>query len=114
MAVGGPDAVASRVAATDDENFLALAVDDAFRRNGDPFEDAVLLRQQFESEMDAFQVAPFDGEVARHFGADGDADGIERRGDLFRRHFAADHRIDFEHDPFLLHQPDAAVEDVLP
>lgn len=25
--------------------------------------------------MDAFQITPFDGEVARHFGTDGDTDG---------------------------------------
>ena len=38
-----PDAVASRVAATDDEDFLAFAVDDVFRRDDDAFEDTVLL-----------------------------------------------------------------------
>ena len=56
--------------------------------------------------MDAFQITPFDGEVARHFGTDGDTDGIERRGDLFGGYFVADHRVDFEDDPFLFHQPD--------
>ena len=64
--------------------------------------------------MDAFQITPFDGEVARHFGTDGDTDGIERRGDLFGGYFIADHRVDFEDDPFLFHQPDTAVDDVLP
>ena len=49
--------------------------------------------------MDAFQITPFDGEVARHFGTDGDTDGIERRGDLFGGYFVADHRVDFEDDP---------------
>ena len=35
VAIGCPDAVASRVAATDDEDFLAFAVDDVFRRDDD-------------------------------------------------------------------------------
>ena len=43
VAIGCPDAVASRVAATDDEDFLAFAVDDVFRRDDDAFEDTVLL-----------------------------------------------------------------------
>ena len=61
--------------------------------------------------MDAFQITPFDGEVARHFGTDGDTDGIERRDDLFGRDFASDHRVDFKDDPFLFHQPDAYMYD---
>ena len=43
LSVACTDAVASRVAATDDEDFLAFAVDDVFRRDDDAFEDTVLL-----------------------------------------------------------------------
>ena len=64
--------------------------------------------------MDTFQITPFDREVTWYFGADGDTNGIERQGDLFGRYFAADHRVNFEDDPFLFHQPDTAVDDVLP
>ena len=67
MTVGCSDAVAARITATDYQDFLAFAIDDVFRGDGDAFEEAVLLTQQFKGEMNAFQVTAFDREVARYF-----------------------------------------------
>ena len=43
VAVGCPDTVASRIAATDDKDFLAFAVVDVFRRDNDAFEDTIMF-----------------------------------------------------------------------
>ena len=114
MAVGCPDAVAARITTTDYQDFLAFAIDDVFRGNGDAFEEAVLLSQQFEGEMNAFQVTAFDRKVARYFRTDGDADGIEVLDNIPGCHFFADHRVYTEFDSFFLHQADTAVDDVFP
>ena len=60
VTIGCSYAVASGIAAADDENFLAFTVDDTFGRDDDTFQKTVLLSQQFEGEMDAFQVTAID------------------------------------------------------
>ena len=113
VAVGCADAVASRVAAADDEHLLVFAVDDALGRDGNAFKQAVLLSEQLEGEMYAFEVTPFYRQIARSLRSYGNADGIERIHYILGKDLFPHHGVDLKAHAFLLHKADAAVDDVL-
>ena len=75
--MGGADAVGAGVAAADDEDVLAAGGDAVGGGDVDAGEDAVLLGEELEGEVDAAEVAAGDAEVAGGGGAGGEDDGVE-------------------------------------
>ena len=79
--MGGADAVGAGVAAADDEDVLVVGGDAVGLRELDAGEDAVLLGEQFEGEVDAAKLAAGDAEVA----GGGCAGGEDYGGVLLRK-----------------------------
>ena len=75
-------AVAAGVASADYEHVLPLGVDELFALKFGPGQHAVLLRQHIEGEVDALQLAPRYGEVARLGRARGYDVGVVSGGQL--------------------------------
>ena len=75
--MGGADAVGAGVAAADHEHVLAAGGDALGLWELDASEDTVLLRQEFECEVDAAKLASRDAEVAGNRRAGGEDDGVE-------------------------------------
>ena len=63
--------------------------------------------------MDALQLAPGYGQIARPRGSAGQDDRVELAAQFVDRHVDADVRAGLEHDPFLGQQVDAPIEDAL-
>ena len=78
LSMGGADAVGAGVAATDDQDVLALSSDALIFRELHAGEDAVLLGEELEGKVDAFEVAARGFEVAGGGGAGGKDDGVKR------------------------------------
>ena len=62
--MGGTDAVGAGIAAADDQHILAPGGDALGIWELDAGEDTVLLRQEFEGEVDAFQITSRNIEIA--------------------------------------------------
>ena len=103
------DAVAARIATTDDKNVLALAVDELVLAELHACEDAVLLREQFEGEVNTLELASWNLEVACSRRTSGNHIGIEAFGQLVD----VDVLIVFELDAFFLEKMQTAVDDAL-
>ena len=111
LAVGRAEAIGAGIAAADDDDVLAGGKDlvgDAIA-----FADLVLLRQELHREVDAFQLAAGDVEIARLLGAAGQQDGVELAAQVVDRHVAADVGVGDELHAFGAHLLDAAVDQVL-
>ena len=109
LSVACTDAVASRVAATDDQHVFAFGVYAFFLAECLSGQDAVLLGEHFQCEVYAFEVASRDVEVACLRCPGTDAVGIE----TFRQVFHVDGRIRLEGDTFGCHDVHATVYDGL-
>ena len=112
MAQRGADAVGAGVAAADDDDVLALGVDEAAVR--------VLVEnglgvggEELHREMDALELAAFDGQIARLGGAGAEDDGVEVLEQLFGGDVFADLGVADELDAFVFEQLDAAQDDFL-
>ena len=111
--MGGADAIATRIATTDDEHILPLGRDALFFRKRHPGQHAVLLREQFEGEVHALQFTAGDIEVAGAGRAGGDDDGVGLSRRLRQCRSTLNVLAVTEGDAFLLHQPDAPVDNRL-
>ena len=109
LSVACTDAVASRVAATDDQHVFAFGVYAFFLAECLSAQDAVLLGQRFQCEVYAFEVAPRDIEVACLWGSRADAVSVE----AFRQVFHVDGSARLEGDAFGFHDFRPAVDDGL-
>ena len=74
---------------------------------------AILLRQELHGEMDAIELAAFDRQIARLFGAAGEHHGIVFLPQLFDRHLDTDLHVVMEGNALGFHLGDAAVDVVL-
>src|SRR5690606_32366482 len=104
-------AVRPGVATTDDDDVLAGGGDLV----GDlaPGHDGVRLVQEVHGEVDAVELAPGDGQVARHGRARGDHDGVVPRAQVVPRDVDADLDAGAEASALGLHLGDATVDVVL-
>ena len=105
---GGADAVGAGVAAADDDDVLALggnegAVLDAVQ---EAFGVGV---EELHREMNALEVAAFDGQIARLGRAGAEDDGVEFAEQIVRRIILADFGVGAERDAFRGHLIDAAL-----
>ena len=93
LPVRGPHAVRPGVATADHHHVLAGGTQLVGQRVAG--HHAILQRQELHGEMHTLQLTPRDGQVARHFRATGQHDGIEALQQLAGRHRAggqvADH-----------------------
>ena len=85
LAMAGAEAVGAGVAAADDHDALAGGQNPAGSSSTlVAFAAAVLLGQELHGEMDAFQFAAGDLQIARMLGAAGQQDGVEFFGERLR------------------------------
>ena len=77
LAVGGADAVGARVAATNDEDVLAVGGDALILCKLHACQHTVLLRQQLEGQVNAFELAARNIQIAGCGRAGGKDDGVK-------------------------------------
>jgi hypothetical protein len=84
VAQRGADAVGAGVAAADDHDVLAFGGDEAAVLCAAVEQAAGVVGQEIHGEMDALEVAAFDGQIARLGGAGAEDDGVELLEQLLR------------------------------
>ena len=107
------DAVGARIAAADDQYILSFGGNALVLREFHASEDTVLLREQFEGEMHAFQFAARGLEIAGGGSAGGDDDSVVIAGYAGHSGFSGYSGIILKLDALLLQQGDAAIDDGL-
>ena len=80
---------------------------------GVAFVAAILLGQELHGEVNAFEFAAGNGQVAGLLGAAAEKDGVEAVGERLDGDIDADVGVGLEDDAFGLHLLDAAIDDVL-
>ena len=110
LPMGCSDAVATGVAATNDQHIFAFGADEFVFAEFNAGKHAVLLAQQFEGEMNAVEFTAGDFQIPRGRRSRGDDHSIEPTGKGF---IASNCLTIVELDAFLLQQRDATVDDGL-
>ena len=105
MAVGGPDAVAAGIAAADDDDVL-VGGEDWFGVDGEVADPFVLLLQKFHREMDAFEAAAGDRQIAGDGGAASQYDRVKFAQQVIDADIRAYFGVTAEGDAGFFHQPD--------
>ena len=113
MPISRSDAIAACVTTTNDQHPFPFAVDEVFCRDIDTFQQAILLAEQLQREMDSFQVTPLNGKITGNFRANRQTDRVKVVHDVAGQDLFSDHGIGLENDPFLFHELYASVDDVL-
>ena len=110
MAHRGAHAVGAGVAAADDDDVLAGGADRALAAR----EDGLGVgREELHREVDALEVAALDGQVTRLGGAGADDGGVVFLEEYLGLDVLADVGVADELDALLLHELDAAEDDLL-
>ena len=110
LAMHGAQAVGAGVAAADDDDVLARGTDEALVGDGVALAAPVLEGEVLHGEVNARQLAPGHGQIARVAGAAGQHDGVEVAPQVGHRHGDADVGVRLEDDAFLLHDGEAAFQ----
>ena len=114
VAIGCPDAVASRVAPPMMRIFLPLQLMMSLGGMTMPSRIRFCCDNSSRAKWTPFRLRP---SMGRSRGTS-EPMAIQTASNVeaisFGGYFRCDHRVDFEDDPFLFHQPDTAVDDVLP
>ena len=110
LAMAGAQAVCAGIAAADDEYVLALGADRRIGVDEVAFVAAVLLGQELHGEVNAFELAAGNRQIARLLGAAAEQDGVVVFGERFDGHIDADMRVGQERDALGAHLVDAAVD----
>ena len=113
LADRGADAIGAGVAAANDDDVLAASEDRVGVICGFAAQPSILLRQEIHGEMDAFQLAAGNGQVARLLSAAGEHDRIMVFKEFCSRQIRADMGVVMEHHAFRLHLRDASVDVIL-
>jgi hypothetical protein len=108
----GAEAVGAGVAAAEDDDVLALGVDE-FLIDGPTQRPLVALREVIHREVDALQLAPGDGQIARLGRAAGQHDRVKIPPQVFNLHIETDVGVDDEFDALGFHELHAALDDAL-
>ena len=105
--MGSADAVAACIAATDDQYVLAFCRHEVFLLEFHSGEDAVLLRQHLQGEVDALELSAGNFQIARRGRAGSPHVGVEAFGQVAD----VDAGVVSERDAFLLEDVHPAVDD---
>src|SRR4051812_38221145 len=108
-----PEAVGASVPAADDHDVAALRRDDLRWLDRVPFAETVLLSQVIDSEMDSTKLSPWNRQIPWSGGAATEHNSIEFPAQSRRREIDAGVHARAEHDPFLLHQGEPAIQEPL-
>ena len=107
LTMHGAETVGARVAAADDDHVLVFRRD---HRHLVAFTLPVLQRQILHREMNAGELTPRHRQIPGHRRAAREHDGLKSLAHLGERHVDADIGLRPEHDAFLLHQAQPAIE----
>ena len=110
MTVGCTHAVATGVATADNKNIFAFCRYALTGRNLRACNNAVLLLEQFESEVHAFEVASLHIEVAGYTRADSDAHSIKLVDNLLDSDVGANFHATDEFHAFFFHEFHATID----
>jgi len=105
-------AIRSGVASADDHNVFASREYLGVRVQLVSQASAVLLRQELHCEMNAFELASWNPQVARLLASACENDCVELLAQFFEGHVVANVDVGLETNTFLEHLSEAAIKDV--
>src|SRR5262245_61747201 len=108
--MGGSETVGARIAAPDDDDVLVSGSDEFSVRDSVPFVSLLLLGQILHREVDALELAAWHLEVPGRRRAAGQDQRMKFPTEIVYRDIDADVAARPEHDAFIPHDVEAAVE----